>query len=1158
MHHRTHSGGSSSQTYARSLVDSPGDDSHSDDSSGTASSTDDIWDDQQVNRDEKNQVQFGNRNEAHTIPLHAQPQQQPQSHSVSYKTQHSLNHRMRNDCNTNTHHQHQTPTTVHSLSPWSSTATADASPLDPDFILGRQHSFDSPMATTHSTAATIISKQLDKNQRLSLASSYSLNNTNPNSPLVLGSGTIAMNNNKIHRNHGLSSSNHGKNMNAAKNDMLKNLLSTVQFPRPRMPFSPPLLAPGTSRLASSQETKKDVLTAASFAKNAPKAGYLSKLGGSVSEYKKRFFVLKPTTCLYYFLSPSDEEPRGCIDLDGFVDYSAKSDMGGLKVNSLGTLPDGRFRFECVIPPSSRKGADGEKMEPQKILLEARNEEIGKEWMHAMTVERLSYSKATCEVLKDQLSELENETKLLERRVEELHLVEKDLEGALQDAKVWKKKVEDMDQGMLLLKRYLLQNQDQIQECGKNSRIDKKESFQEEKGTMDNNDSLREEKDASHEASYFFTLSEEELDLDSVNLPGTHFSSLVNACRGLRENLRLTSLETTSALEDLKVSNEKLCETQERLEKAEKYVCKLWEENCTAREKLRRGKSEKKVLVNEIRSLMKKSTADDEQIETLQEINRKLVAKLNQYDKSSGKAFLDSHNKNRNVETAPKRHLGSPEVKFLSELEDDINTTLVQHEYLLFDENSEQSPLTMYQNPISVGTESITQTDEMSSSTTSISAHKVTEEIHVDGDNYSEIEKCDVPRNDKHDDVCGQGSSNADQEVKFSLSPLFPKQLSLMDQLVNDDVASISTSSNVEEVDEHSKVDSTMPADAGLIVARSANLMDSAKSLVTDSGKATSKIMCPMKDVLQSSPTPKLGDGKVYSLTFHTARIGLQFQKVPRTMMQRGSLSDALCADIGETNGEHATCTSRTEAELRVIASISESKSSQKVNDITIKEQNCPVIFPKDYVLVCGFQGFDDVSGNRRPSLGARLVGFDGISIERGPWTFDAVRKAIKARGRPLTLTFRDDFLTSEQRSILTKAIHDIEQTSRAAPLQKGHQIPVPSTINARILPSSQEVVSKSSAPHDFQSFDDSTTVTDYSRFSDTGRSLSDTGSSSIFSSKFTPLAIGLVSGIAMSQDKRKKTKNEDMKEVFTPEYFRRSTDSLETTPNHRNFKASLL
>ena len=45
------------------------------------------------------------------------------------------------------------------------------------------------------------------------------------------------------------------------------------------------------------------------------SGHLHKLGSRVPTWKRRFFVLRPATYLYYYLSSGDEEPAGCINLD---------------------------------------------------------------------------------------------------------------------------------------------------------------------------------------------------------------------------------------------------------------------------------------------------------------------------------------------------------------------------------------------------------------------------------------------------------------------------------------------------------------------------------------------------------------------------------------------------------------------------------------------------------------------------------------------------------------------------------------------------------------------------------------------------------------------------------------------------------------------------
>ncbi|CAN0561533.1 unnamed protein product, partial [Ectocarpus sp. 12 AP-2014] len=54
--------------------------------------------------------------------------------------------------------------------------------------------------------------------------------------------------------------------------------------------------------------------AALVSRGALRSGYLWKLGANVPKWKRRFFVLKPITMLFYYMSEHDTEPRGCIDL----------------------------------------------------------------------------------------------------------------------------------------------------------------------------------------------------------------------------------------------------------------------------------------------------------------------------------------------------------------------------------------------------------------------------------------------------------------------------------------------------------------------------------------------------------------------------------------------------------------------------------------------------------------------------------------------------------------------------------------------------------------------------------------------------------------------------------------------------------------------------
>jgi hypothetical protein len=217
---------------------------------------------------------------------------------------------------------------------------------------------------------------------------------------------------------------------------------------------------------------------------------------------------------------------------------------------------------------------------------------------------------------------------------------------------------------------------------------------------------------------------------------------------------------------------------------------------------------------------------------------------------------------------------------------------------------------------------------------------------------------------------------------------------------------------------------------------------------------------------------------------------------------------------------------RTASDLKRVAAISQ--ANQKKGKSKKLAMECPPIPPVDMVLVCGFVGFDESTGNSRPRIGARLVAFDGITVEVGQWTFESIRKSIQARGRPLTLSFRNDFLTTKQREILTKAVNDV----------KAHEEPTPISQTNIFRGSNREtnqvkgetIITKSSSV--------SSISHKYYSFSEVG---------STFSS-VAPLVSNLMTGLSAKKKQ----------EEFTPDYLRRQSNSLDEMKHHHDFKSSLL
>lgn len=840
--------------------------------------------------------------------------------------------------------------------------------------------------------------------------------------------------------------------------------STPAYPHHRTPSQlQQQRAPPSQQLLLSLE-KQSNDTAAAFARTSPKAGFLYKLGTNIPEFKRRFFVLKPSTHLYYFLSPTDTEPRGCIELEGS------------KVEHLETLPDGIMRFAIRLD----KG--------RSVILEARSN--GPEWIASLQNERLSYCQQ--ELMQSRQLSVGYKQRIsdLEKQVRDYQMVEKDRDGALEDAANWKNRYEQLNEAMRLLTNKLMKP-------------------------------LGDEGDGDYATKAMPN------EFEALETTDAQFSALHNVCQQLCESVRLASTEASTAVEDLLAIKDDKSMIEKRLQKAEKHLCKLWEENTSMRQELKVVRKEKRILVKEVKTLRAK-TAD--------------------------RGFLQDRPVDEMLELSSSANDSEGE-RLIDELEAQVESSIRLQEQLL-------------------------------------SANKI--EIMQSSPDLNISDSAETAKIDNS--VNGAGLQEDEKHRDSRVSPIEPKILSLMDDDSSDEeedddgigpsmTCSVSTagaefgdaSSSLGTADKGDKasfsyidsdIESVTTERQNPLLALDENDSDSVnegsdqpKSVLTENGQATSRLECPLADVIETSDNnADKEDGKVYHLTFYSGKIGLQFQKVPPPSLANGVLTEAMVSDLGgRTNREN------TAAELNRIAAMA--KQARGHRNIDVHEQiECSVAMPIDAVLVCGFHGFDDTANHIRPALGARLVAFEGISVELGKWTFESIRKAIQARGRPLTLSFRNDFLTTQQRAILTKAIAEVNAAqpqpkpfiqyniSNAASLSKTSQQQVQSrgasgdtahdSFGRMESHDDEESVStRSSSNYRHQTFSASSSVaTGTQDF----RSFSEAGTSSAFSQALRPLMGKLLSGVVKSDS------------TGIPHYMKRDGESLEALPSHRDFQSSLL
>jgi hypothetical protein len=945
------------------------------------------------------------------------------------------------------------------------------------------------------------------------------------------------------------------------------------------------------------------MTASSLAQQSSMAGFLMKLGTTIPEFKRRFFLLKAETNLYYYLSPNDVEPRGRMDLEGST------------VKLLEHLPDGRMRF--VVEWDA---ADDSEQQQQRIVLEARSHEIGTEWTKVMQQERVSTLKQKVEALISETMAQTNRIQDLERQLAYYAKVEEDRDGALEDAHTWRTKFEKLDEALRLLTQQVRQApklEGAGKETGENEvsatsddtqpRCTEEEEKKEDDGNDVNDSDIKQSSESIDNSATTETtpthsnrentkpaLLDDFIQNDNmtveeiIDVPGTYFSSLSNACRQQKESLRLAYEEASTAVEDVVKANERVETIEKRMHKAEKQLLKLWEENCSIRNTLKQKKREKRVLVKEVKHLQE--TVKQLQEESEQRENLRLYSM--RAAETDG-AMADTI-------------IGSDEERLIDELEAHVASSIKLHERLL------------------VGNDVLVETE--TDLNTSLDESIVTTDQLDAGDRKAEAMtyRAGLVFRPRHPtDVEGKGKllSLFDEDSDSESSTEGVKPVNILEDL--NSVAPSISSTKAEMGDRDDQTNSMRSN--GLIPSNSSvdslegtpirpnpllqldveDYEDHEKTdyqrspaAITENGRATTRLVCPLADVVETKPNATFSVNseqnvqlQVQHLTFYSRKIGIQFQKAPPAPVKpRGLLTEALTADLtGEPDGSE-----KSAVQLQSVASIA-SLANGGVNSRGV--EHCPLALPEDIVLVCGFQGFDDSVTHQRPKLGARLVAFDGVSVEVGKWTFDSIRKAIKMRGRPLTLSFRNDFLTTEQRAVLTKAVMEVDakplrqeslaqqdlHLSTMLSIHSGVSYETDNFLNtsrntyqkycrndaesamhvagmmrgeSQSWPHYQPPSSNSSLSSGYREPPvrrlSSTSVSTHKSSNHNFRSFSDAGSS-VVSASLAPLMANLLHGVSSSEQGR-----DSKHKRFEPGYLRREPERLDLTPQHQDFKSNLL
>ena len=693
-------------------------------------------------------------------------------------------------------------------------------------------------------------------------------------------------------------------------------------------------------------------SAHAFAKTAPLSGYLRKLGKNIPTYKRRFFVLKPATHLFYFLSPNDIEPRGCIDLDMNC---------GCEVREVGTLPDGTFRFELIFnqedtysdtasvrstsshnsnSSSSTKKQRG--LHRQNIILEARTVEIGREWMAKLKSERLSTARSEVETLRTDLVEIKNISARWERSaIEEAMRADeaaRQRDSAITESRVWEEKYTNLNEAIRLLTNSI--------------------------GTSD---------DGGGGTSEFLTDA-----IGDIDISGSNFSAISTAFRQIHNDHKLVSTREESA-------KSRIAELERLAKDAESRATTAEEELSAMQLDLRRIKREKKILVTEVRSLhaATKDNLEKQEAATQTQSDR-TQNETDSISISRGTCEGDAATSDTASIVRSKRKANVEENRLIIELEENVMSGLRLTDQFLTLNGIDPSELwDDLDNSVQAG--SSIQASKSSRDDRSLSRQS---------SNHHHHHQASAPRvgdetTQHRDYLKDRLGSLLDENDDETVVPLVTDEVNVRTPHVsnkhtnqhNIDINQARGSHVEESTHGPILIDHSMfhyegaspngePVNQNLIdrfkressekeitnsfnppsLSVASSMSESSRSRITDNGFATSKLEHHLK--AHSSPGE---DGNIYHITFYGSRIGLQFQKVPNEVHQStGLLTEAMTAD-----GNIGT--------MKTAAEHSQSNRNQQ-NSISME---CQPATPADAILVCGFIGFDDSTGNSRPQLGGK-------------------------------------------------------------------------------------------------------------------------------------------------------------------------------------------
>ena len=495
-----------------------------------------------------------------------------------------------------------------------------------------------------------------------------------------------------------------------------------------------------------------------------------------------------------------------------------------------------------------------------------------------------------------------------------------------------------------------------------------------------------------------------------SLEETGFDTLSNAVFQMRDVLYSTNIQADQAIQDAIQSKQSCDQSQQTITDLKILTRQLLKDNQQWKSKCDLQTQQISLLKKSLKQIMKQNQLlEEERVLAVMELHDKMVSIPNQSNNDT---------KNHNDKNHGKKGDGKDTQTTHHDPSHDPTLTIKSKTQKKVDNHHQKE-----ENHVGADSETAMSTSQKLLKTMEEELDQRTRELRQELErvNLSDVSNSypDKQANASNDDN-KVDSSNQIHSTSAAMAPIPTK----VQENKSDSTAITTTQSSANDNSSHVR-------DLNHTISPHQTLSASPTTLKSSPSTKTSVTSSPKIYPLPTTDPKRKSNP--YRIMF-TDKIGLQFQKIPlqkpskhktrnKELNSEKSKQQSSLEDQNEEEKVEVTDKQRQEDEAK---QTEKNETKQEENDVDEEEEEpcssdfsiCAYAF-----IVIGTHGFDAAAnGTQPPTIGARLIGLNDYSFERGTWGMDDVRKLLSTTPKPIFLTFRDDPLLDFQYRMIQKTI----------------------------------------------------------------------------------------------------------------------------------------